>query len=109
MPKLIPRSDNKTKPTTPPPITTHIPIIVPPSQIISPTNLTTSTQDVKSTKHPRKISINTFVDEDSENDDVLNENVSADEKVKEMEKAQRIINKYKTDINCKTNPTVKTS
>ena len=84
MPKLIPRSNNKTQPATPPPMTTHIPIIVPPSQKISPTNLTTSTQEVKLTNHPRKITTDTFVDEDDEDYDVLNENLSADKKVKAM-------------------------
>ena len=50
----------------------------------------------------------TFVDE-SDDDDVLNEKVSNERKIKSMEKAQRILSKCKTNIHYKTNIRTKTS
>ena len=51
----------------------------------------------------------TFEEEESDDDDVLNERVSNEIKIKAMEKAERILSKYKINLNCKTNPNSKTS
>ena len=82
------------------------PTAISPPTSPAPTKKARSTK-AQSTKHPRPT--DTFVDEDSDDDDVLNENVSAERKVKAMEKAQRILSKYKTENYCKTNPTTKSS
>lgn len=110
MPKLKRRSENTKQPTTTTTHTTQIPPI--PLSLLKPitTDTTTSREAVTpTTKRPRILSTNTFADDDSDDDDVLNENISAKRKVKSMEKAQRILSKYKTDINCKTNPETKIS
>lgn len=51
----------------------------------------------------------TFIDKESDNDDVLKEKISDEIKSKVIEKAQRILSKYKTNTNCKTNPNIKIS
>lgn len=66
------------------------------TRIITPAPTNISNQEQSNT--------DTFCDEDSDGDDVLNENVSDAIKFKAIEKTIKIICTYKTDLQYKTRP-----